>query len=587
MKFICPSCKAKYQIADEKVADHAVRMKCRKCARVIRITQRGAELAESAAPSKPQASAVTPAPRPTGGALSRPSRPSATSLAPRPPLVGSGLSAPRPSSAMKPPPRPSGVSPKPAAASGGAAQTPLRSAAQGPEPAQNASGPRAAGAAGKATGAVAAKAVPAARNAAAAAVAQGNALAKKGIALAKDATPAKARGAPAAPKALTPNKGAAVAPRTSVEAHAQSPEVAPPSSDSALAGAFTAAVQAPGTDLDTVGDEWFVGINGVPVGPIKLAELRSKAASGAVTRESLVWRDGFEEWKPLGTFPELVAVVEEGTSSTRASMEPLSPDATIASAMVPRALIEPVPTVVSAPAEDQAELEQLAGLRRKGGLSVPQIFAMVVAILFGLTVGFVVFSGTEKTKEVIKYVKVPSETEARDQAPAPEEPNALDTDKAEQAAAEPAKATRNVKPGKTTATESEQKTGLKGLSGLSGLAAGPSNGPSGSQASNASSGKPLDSAAVQSTVRRYTPSVKRSCWQPALDTRDANAPTSARVGVTITVSGSGSVQNVSTTGDPRGYRGLATCIARRVQGWQFPASSGQTTVNVPFVFAAQ
>jgi TonB family protein len=92
---------------------------------------------------------------------------------------------------------------------------------------------------------------------------------------------------------------------------------------------------------------------------------------------------------------------------------------------------------------------------------------------------------------------------------------------------------------------------------------------------------------VQGTVRRYTSSVKRSCWQPALDTRDADAPTSARVSVTITVAPSGSVQGVSTSGDPRGYRGLASCIARRVQGWQFPASSGQTTVNVPFVFAAQ
>jgi len=57
--------------------------------------------------------------------------------------------------------------------------------------------------------------------------------------------------------------------------------------------------------------------------------------------------------------------------------------------------------------------------------------------------------------------------------------------------------------------------------------------------------------------------------------------------VTITVSPSGSVQNVSTSGDPRGYRGLAGCIASRVRGWQFSASSGTTTVNVPFVFAAQ
>src|SRR5882757_7844526 len=38
MKFLCPSCKAKYQIADEKVAGRAVRMKCRKCGHIIQVS---------------------------------------------------------------------------------------------------------------------------------------------------------------------------------------------------------------------------------------------------------------------------------------------------------------------------------------------------------------------------------------------------------------------------------------------------------------------------------------------------------------------------------------------------------------------
>jgi hypothetical protein len=57
--------------------------------------------------------------------------------------------------------------------------------------------------------------------------------------------------------------------------------------------------------------------------------------------------------------------------------------------------------------------------------------------------------------------------------------------------------------------------------------------------------------------------------------------------VTITVGPTGSVQNVATNGEPRGYPGLASCIAGRVRAWQFPATGGTTTVNVPFVFAAQ
>lgn len=393
-------------------------------------------------------------------------------------------------------------------------------------------------------------------------------------------------------------------PRSPFAADAGSaPGAAEPSS--ALAGAFSAAVQSSEAEGGAGhGDEWFVGINGVPVGPIKLAELRSKAAAGAVTSESLVWRDGFEEWKPLGTFPELVAIVEEGTSSGRASHEPFDPqeDATVLAATVPRSLLvqagvqsaEPSPAAAPAaagpvvPVEDMDELARAAGLSRKSGLSVAQIFAMVVAILFGLTVGFVVFSGTEKTKEVVKYVKVPSESDPKpDKTPEQSEPKAENTEEETPDETTKSKSGGVAKSGKTSAGATEKKEGLKGLSGLSGLAAGPSNGPSGNQATHSNSGRPLDSAAVQSTVRRYTSSVKRSCWQPALDTRDADAPTSARVAVTITVAPSGSVQGVSTSGDPRGYRGLANCIARRVRGWQFPASSGQTTVNVPFVFAAQ
>jgi len=376
-------------------------------------------------------------------------------------------------------------------------------------------------------------------------------------------------------------------------------------SDSPLAGAFTEAVKAAEPELGHTADEWFVGINGVPVGPIKLAELRSKASSGAVTRESLVWRDGFEEWKPLGSFPELVAIVEESTSSARASFEPFEhEDATVLATAIPKSLLDAataagairVETTESAAvtipaaarptsAQDMAELEQLAGLQRKGGLSFAQVFAMAVAIMFGLTVGFVVFSGTEKTREVVKYVQVPTEAEKKSDQPATNAAEAEKTEETPEANA-PTKGAGQQKTAKATTTGGDKQTGLKGLSGLSGLAAGPSNGP-GSQATDSTAGRPLDSAAVQGTVRRYTSSVKRSCWQPALDTRDENAPTSARVSVTITVAGSGAVQNVSTSGDPKGYRGLASCIARRVQGWQFPVSSGQTTVNVPFVFAAQ
>jgi TonB family protein len=69
--------------------------------------------------------------------------------------------------------------------------------------------------------------------------------------------------------------------------------------------------------------------------------------------------------------------------------------------------------------------------------------------------------------------------------------------------------------------------------------------------------------------------------------RSPDAPTTARVTATITVGANGRVQNVTTSGDPKGYRGLASCIQQRVRSWEFPPSGGTTEFNVPFVFAAQ
>jgi predicted Zn finger-like uncharacterized protein len=111
---------------------------------------------------------------------------------------------------------------------------------------------------------------------------------------------------------------------------------------SALEGAFKTAVQStqqepppaaarlparedePSTPFDmadlSANDEWYVAINGVPVGPIRVAEVRRKAALGAVTEDSLVWQEGLDEWRPLRTFAELASSVRE--AMTRMSRPP-------------------------------------------------------------------------------------------------------------------------------------------------------------------------------------------------------------------------------------------------------------------------
>ena len=58
MKFLCDNCKAKYQIADEKVAGKTVRMKCRKCGHQIEVRAAVTETSVAAKQSCPIASAV-------------------------------------------------------------------------------------------------------------------------------------------------------------------------------------------------------------------------------------------------------------------------------------------------------------------------------------------------------------------------------------------------------------------------------------------------------------------------------------------------------------------------------------------------
>jgi predicted Zn finger-like uncharacterized protein len=586
MKFLCPSCKAKYQIADEKVAGRSVRMKCRKCGFMIQVSS--AMAAPSGLDSDPPEalSSLPPAPAPAVAApsaataqpgsspvasLSAKGAPakSAPKAAPSPaaPAVGTlgaaaakagapkaAIPAPRP-----PPGKPSGALPRPAA------------------PPPRASAPKPAG-----TSLVGGKAAAATASAVAAAPAPAAAPAAKVVA------PAAAPEIKELPRDFEGDD-----------------EVTRMADAGALAGAFTQAFGGGGAPaaqpaeadapISMPGDEWFVGINGVPVGPIRLSELRSKAASGAVTKESLVWRDGFEDWRPLKTYPELLAIVEEGVSSARASLTPFMPSAsegknlTATPGVVAADALaaQPSSSAVTGSAVVTDDLSAFVPPRR--GTSPMVWVAMVIAIALGLTLGFVLFGGQKPAETKIVEKIVEKEVPAKDtQAPVAANDRPGETIAADpQAPKKPGTGSGKQTPNQPTGEgEGKPLTGLKGLNGLNGL--GPSTGPAtGGPSGSTNGGAQLDGSQIQATVSRYTGSVKRRCWQPALDARARDAPMTAKVTVTITVGGTGSVQNATTTGDPKGYTGLANCIASSVRSWQFPASGGTTIANVPFVFAGQ
>jgi hypothetical protein len=302
---------------------------------------------------------------------------------------------------------------------------------------------------------------------------------------------------------------------------------------------------------------------------LTLAALKEKAAAGKATPESLVWKEGFEDWKPLSAFPELVLLVEEATQAAPASV------------MAPS--VEPTTRkFISEPPGDL--LEELGMKPKKKAASHPAAWAaVIVAMAFGVTIGIVLFSKTER-HEVVKYVEVQASAKAEQAGPG-EDPEVIAEAQVSGSGTPKRSGSGSGKVEGPAPQASAGKGLLSGLSGLNGL--GPSGNTGPDVASGTAPGGQLDGASIQRVVANFSPGVRRGCWQPALEGRGPDAPSSARVGLTITVSSSGNVENVSTTGDPKGYPNLARCIEGKVKGWKFPRSGGTTTVQVPFVFAAQ
>jgi hypothetical protein len=75
----------------------------------------------------------------------------------------------------------------------------------------------------------------------------------------------------------------------------------------------------------------------------------------------------------------------------------------------------------------------------------------------------------------------------------------------------------------------------------------------------------------------------QACWRAAYAGRAPDAGVVAKLVVSFHVSG-GSVHDITSTGDPRGFSGLAACITANVKRWRFP-SALNAPLNVPFVFA--
>jgi predicted Zn finger-like uncharacterized protein len=554
VKFLCEQCKAKYQIADDKVVGKTVRMKCRKCGHLIEVR---AAITESSVASVPPAA-------PAGG-----------------------LASGQPKPAQRPaPPR----------------STPLA---------------------------------------------------------------ASLAARPAAPKPERLPSGLANTFKTSVQ---REDEVSAPFDMSEL----------------SPGDDWYVAVNGVPVGPIRVAEVRRKASLGAVTEDSLVWQEGLDEWRPLRSFPELAAIVREAASTGRASMTPppaevrpgssLSPPARSVSLRpsVPLGSPSVNPRVssmrVGAPAATPLAAPLVAPAARSNVVpitsrlataerldeSVPNPFAPRAApvahpiekpvlrapeaitfvppapsggptsaagvvvperptlsstpprsssrkgppwIVFGMIGMFIAFGVTAAILVVPAWTQTPapaaSATPPASAVPAPiaaaSAPAAPTVDLAAVAPTATATATATAPRGQagggvrvaSTATPPPSTTSTGKAIDLSGLTGGPRVAPTDevSADSNRGPGQCLTEGQVSQTISQHSIALRRSCWE-----RNPSAKGSANVTVSLTVGGDGSAQNVSSNGDDLS---VAHCIENDVKNWHFPAMGCSQKIAVPFKFVRQ
>jgi predicted Zn finger-like uncharacterized protein len=227
MKFLCPNCKAKYQIADEKVGGRTLKMDCRRCKHTI-VLRGDQPQAEDLAPSQP-----APAPAPSPARSSSGGRPAPEAKG----RGGSGLLHPPGARRPAAPARPAPPAPSPRAPLGRSPGMPTAGHVT------SSGGAHGHGSSGPAAGT---------------------------SALGADFRRSVVAGAPAAPESarMTPL------------------------------------------------DQWHVAINDVPVGPMRRDEIARKISANAVSGDSLAWREGFDDWRPLREIPELAALLRRSEMRT-------------------------------------------------------------------------------------------------------------------------------------------------------------------------------------------------------------------------------------------------------------------------------
>ncbi len=301
MNFLCQNCKQKYHVSDEKLRGRAVtKFKCKKCEHIIEV--KASDVPPPGAPGSDNAEfAGSESIPPAGGTTGT----MAALVAPKP--------APLPSATVSPAPS---VTAAPKPAFGSTPSKPVGSSLPTAAPRPNApNAPNSASASGGAS-------LPTSRGSSSPMGAVGTA--------ASSATAAKISPIGSA-KPIT-----STAPTSAISSKPSSPTNPSNPSNNALRSSLTqgsesrattsnSATTSAQTDgprrkdsstsalLNSSETGWYAGVRDVPVGPLTRAEMLAKIDAGDVTAETLVWREGLDDWRALQQVNELRDLLREAS----------------------------------------------------------------------------------------------------------------------------------------------------------------------------------------------------------------------------------------------------------------------------------
>jgi predicted Zn finger-like uncharacterized protein len=362
---------------------------------------------------------------------------------------------------------------------------------------------------------------------------------------------------------------------------------------------------------------WYAAIDGAPVGPMSVAELRERCAEGAIRGDALVWEEGTDEWRAARTVPALATLFRDAARpspaapsvrgggaaraqgpslaprpATRVARDAPHPGQIAAQAHVaayasgaataeklelevaPAPSPEPTPAPVPAPMP-VAATQELPAPPPPAVQPAPQRQTNYLGI--GIVVGIAAFGITLAL------------TFQRQAAPLAPLPPTIITIPAPQQAPAPVTAVRPT-PAPTATPKAPAPPSARGpkpapaakqdnvpaLPG--GLLPGPGPGPDVAPAPKTGGGS-ISQGQLEATINGRKAAVKRVCFD-RLGAGAGNANETVR----ITIDGSGHVTNVSADGN---NGTVGRCLEKEIGRWPFPASGGTTEVSVPFHFVLQ